>query len=104
MAIPGVNDHDLVGLAKTISEVHDLGLTDKGQDFIERLSRNLFRGRYPIHRTWTHHLLPHAGGDGRRVPELMVPDYDDDLFNAVRARLRGFLREEIAEMYRELET
>jgi hypothetical protein len=94
-----INDHDLLQLAKAISSHHDLGLTDEGKDFIERLSRNLFRGRYPIHKAWTHHLLAHAGGDNRRIPGLMVPDHDDKLFHDVRARLRGFLHEEAAAMY-----
>jgi hypothetical protein len=98
-SIRGAKDHDLLQLAKTVPSLHDLGLTDEDKDFIKRLSRNLIRGRYPIHKTWTHHLLAHAGGDKRRIPGLMVPDHDDNLFHVVLARLRGFLHEEAAAMY-----
>jgi hypothetical protein len=101
--VGGAKGHDLLATANAISKVHDLELLSEEQDFIDRLSKNIIRGRYPIHKTWIHQLLPHAGGDRRRN-QLMIPDHDDDLFNSVCAKLRGFLHEEAATMYRARET
>jgi hypothetical protein len=101
--IPGTRDHDLVALAKTISQKRDLHLSPSELDFIDRLSKNLVRGRYPVHKTWAQELLPHAGGDRRRMQGLMVPDHDDDLFQTVWQRLRELLKDEARAMYGDLE-
>lgn len=101
--IPDTNDHELLTLADKVSEKIDLNLSANKRDFLKRLSRNIVGGRYPIHKNWQIHIRPQAGGDRRRIPEIMVPDNDDDLFNSIISKLRKHVADDLKEMYEGLE-
>ncbi len=100
--IPDTNDHELFTLANAVSAKINLKLSANEDDFLKRLSRNIVSGRYPIQKNWQIHLQPQAGGDERRDPDFMVPDFDNDLFNSIISKLKSHVVDDRTQMYESL--
>lgn len=96
--IPDTNDHELLTLADKVLEKIDLNLSANERKFLKRLSRNIVSGRYPIHRDCKVQKKPQAGGNRRRS-KLMVPDYDDDLFDSIYSKLKKHVADDLKEMF-----
>lgn len=88
------NDHDLVSLSNAVLGKLGIEISKEEQDFLERLSRNITAGRYPIQKNWDMQNEPIALGN-RRQTSLMVPDYDDDLFASIVEKIREPFKEKL---------
>lgn len=92
--IPSSRDHDLVSLSNTVLGKLSIEISKEEQDFLERLSRNITAGRYPIQKNWDLQNEPKVIGN-RRKTSLMVPDYDDDLFALIVEKFRELFKENL---------
>lgn len=92
--VPWARDHDLVSLSNAVLGKVGMEISEQEQRFLERLSRNITAGRYPIQKNWDLQQKPIAGGNRRRT-SLMVPDCDDDLFASIVGKFREPFKEEL---------
>jgi hypothetical protein len=101
------NDHNLPAIAQKIDKAAPLNLSSKQRHFLERLARNITRGRYPVDKTIAEFIRP-AATAGRRpkTPDLLLRhEYDDDsrLYESLFSVLRGQLRDDVRKLYGENE-
>lgn len=88
------NDHDLVSLSSKVLVKVGIKISKKERDFLERLSRNITSGRYPIQKNWDLHKKPITSGN-RRQTSLMVQSCDDDLFTSIFQKFKKPFEEKL---------